>query len=74
MLINEGFDDKFGRIILADIQTPSTTFILAPHIKLVGVSLDDFGWESVCDGIGCTSMFQRVDRVPLGPDFGSGHS
>lgn len=37
MLVDEYFDDEFGHIILAGIQMPDATIIIAAHVELIRV-------------------------------------
>ena len=50
-----------------------TTVVFATDVELVRVSLDDFRWEAVFNGVGCAGVLQRVDGVPFGPDFEGVH-
>lgn len=73
MLIDKCFDNKLGPVILAGIQAPLTTVVFATDVELVRVSLDEFRWEAVFNGVGCAGVLQRVDGVPFGPDFEGVH-
>ena len=73
MLLGECFDDEFGRVILAGIQTPGTTIVLAADVKLVRIVPNYFCWEVVLNGVGCAGVFQRVGRVPFRADLEGHH-
>ena len=48
MLIDKCFDNILGPVILAGIQAPLTTVVLATNVELVRVSLSGFQWRKLC--------------------------